>query len=66
MPTGEITCPQCQARTRSEMPDDACVHFFECPQCRTLLRPLPGDCCVFCSYGDTKCPPLLRSLESRR
>lgn len=18
---------------------------------------LPGDCCVFCSYGDHKCPP---------
>jgi hypothetical protein len=23
-----------------------------------LLRPKPGDCCVFCSYGDMKCPPM--------
>jgi hypothetical protein len=23
-----------------------------------LLRPKPGDCCVFCSYGSVKCPPM--------
>jgi len=39
------------------MPDDACLHFFECLGCRTVLRPRPGDCCVFCSYGDAPCPP---------
>jgi hypothetical protein len=22
-----------------------------------VLRPKPGDCCVFCSYGSVKCPP---------
>ena len=22
------------------------------------LKPLAGDCCVFCSYGDVKCPPI--------
>jgi hypothetical protein len=21
------------------------------------LKPGPRDCCVFCSYGDKKCPP---------
>jgi hypothetical protein len=26
--------------------------------CKTLLRPKPGDCCVFCSYGSVKCPPM--------
>jgi hypothetical protein len=39
------------------MPLDACVRFFECPFCRTLIQPLPGDCCVFCSYGSVRCPP---------
>ena len=24
----------------------------------TLLRPNPGDCCVFCSFGSVKCPPM--------
>jgi len=21
-----------------------------------MLKPKPGDCCVFCSYSDTICP----------
>ena len=29
-----------------------------CKQCRKLLRPKSGDCCVFCSYGSVKCPPV--------
>nr|WP_269634017.1 GDCCVxC domain-containing (seleno)protein [Roseiflexus castenholzii] len=39
------------------MPVDACVVVYVCPQCNTVLRPRPGDCCVFCSYGDDRCPP---------
>lgn len=23
-----------------------------------MLRPKAGDCCVFCSYGSVKCPPI--------
>ncbi|WP_444899698.1 GDCCVxC domain-containing (seleno)protein [Microbulbifer sp. VAAC004] len=34
--------------------------FYECGQCQTLLKPKPGDCCVFCSYGTVKCPPTQR------
>ncbi len=52
-----ITCPACRAQSRETMPADACQHFYECPACAQMLRPLPGDCCVFCSYGDTPCPP---------
>lgn len=52
-----ITCPECGARTREEMPTNACLFFYTCPSCAVRLRPLPGDCCVFCSYGDELCPP---------
>jgi hypothetical protein len=55
--TSIITCPDCGARSAETMPTDACLWFFECRTCRALLRPLPGDCCVFCSYGSTRCPP---------
>ena len=24
------------------------------------LKPLAGDCCVFCSFGSVKCPPIQR------
>jgi hypothetical protein len=43
------------------MPENACVHFWECPACAIILKPLDGDCCVFCSYGDVGCPPVQRS-----
>jgi hypothetical protein len=52
-----ITCPQCGHARREPMPADACQFFYECTQCGALLRPKPGDCCVFCSYGSVKCPP---------
>lgn len=53
-----LTCPHCGYRAREEMPLDACSYFYECRGCGKLLKPLPGDCCVFCSYGDVKCPPV--------
>ena len=40
------------------MPTDACQFFYQCEQCKALLRPKAGDCCVFCSYGSVKCPPV--------
>lgn len=52
-----ITCPQCDFRKEEEMPTDSCVFFYECESCRKLLKPVAGDCCVFCSFGTVKCPP---------
>ncbi len=56
--TSVIACPHCGARHTETMPTDACVYFFECPRCGTMLKPKPGDCCVFCSYGSVPCPPV--------
>lgn len=53
-----ITCPHCGHQRHETMPTDACVHFYECPGCQAILRPKSGDCCVFCSYGSVKCPPI--------
>ncbi len=40
------------------MPENACQHFYRCTGCGQMLKPREGDCCVFCSYGDTVCPPM--------
>jgi len=40
------------------MPTDACTYFYECENCKEMLKPKSGDCCVFCSYGTVKCPPI--------
>ncbi len=54
----EITCPDCGHKKTEEMPTDACIYFYECEGCGTLLKPNSGDCCVFCSFGSVKCPPI--------
>ncbi|MEQ9559799.1 MAG: GDCCVxC domain-containing (seleno)protein, partial [Rhodospirillales bacterium] len=38
-------------------PTDQCIYYYECMECGSLLKPEPGDCCVFCSYGSNACPP---------
>lgn len=53
-----ITCPHCAHVKEETMPTDACQFFYECEGCHAVLRPKPGDCCVFCSYGTNKCPPM--------
>ena len=53
-----LTCPRCGVSKLETMPTDACLFFYECGGCKALLRPYPGDCCVFCSYGSVKCPPI--------
>ncbi|SCK33416.1 hypothetical protein VAR608DRAFT_2958 [Variovorax sp. HW608] len=53
-----LTCPHCGHAKREQMPVDACQFFYECESCKNLLRPNPGDCCVFCSFGSVKCPPM--------
>jgi len=52
-----ITCPKCGFSREEEMPTDACQHFYKCTSCGEVLKPNKDDCCVFCSYADSKCPP---------
>ena len=53
-----ITCPHCATARVEVMPTDACRVFYRCDGCGSTLRPKPGDCCVFCSYGSAPCPPV--------
>lgn len=59
-----ITCPVCGFTKSETMPTDACQVRYQCLQCGELLKPKPGDCCVFCSYGSVPCPPI--QLEQNR
>ena len=53
-----ITCPHCGFKSKEQMPIDACQFFYVCKSCSKTMTPKAGDCCVFCSYGDVKCPPM--------
>ncbi len=56
--TSLITCPRCGHTKMEAMPTNACTVFYVCHACQSRLKPRPGDCCVFCSYGTVKCPPI--------
>ncbi|MGZ8144930.1 MAG: GDCCVxC domain-containing (seleno)protein [Methylosarcina sp.] len=58
-----LTCPDCGHAETETMPIDACQFFYGCKGCGTLLKPKIGDCCVFCSYGSVKCPPIQRQVS---
>jgi len=53
-----ITCPECGFQKEETMPTDACTYFYTCTDCKSVLKPKQGDCCVFCTYGTIKCPPI--------
>jgi len=53
-----LTCPRCGFAKSERMRTDACQYYYECSGCGALLRPNSGDCCVYCSFGSVKCPPI--------
>lgn len=53
-----ITCPHCGHQKKETMPTNACVYRYDCEKCLSVLKPIPGDCCVYCSYGSVPCPPI--------
>ncbi|MBZ9731526.1 hypothetical protein LB467_17705 [Salegentibacter sp. JZCK2] len=58
----EITCPECGHKKVEEMPSESCQFFYQCENCKSVLRPIEGDCCVYCSYGSLACP----SIQEKR
>ena len=54
----KLTCPECNAEHLENMLTDSCQYFYECASCKSILKPLDGDCCVYCSFGSVPCPPI--------
>jgi len=53
-----LKCPNCGFSKKGKMPTDSCQFFYECENCKSILKPKNGDCCVYCSYGTVKCPSI--------
>lgn len=49
-----LTCPHCEHQHEETMPTTTCLYFYECKNCKTILKPKPGDCCLFYSYSTEK------------
>lgn len=52
-----LTCPECGRKNEVIMPLYYCQIIYQCPDCGFTVTPKEGDCCVFCSFADIKCPP---------
>lgn len=59
-----ITCPHCGHQQTETMPVHSCAIFYHCPGCAAVLRPLEGDCCVYCSYGTVPCVAVQRGRRA--
>ncbi|MCM8796242.1 MAG: hypothetical protein NC928_06135 [Candidatus Omnitrophica bacterium] len=58
-----IKCPKCGFEKEEKMLRDSCLPFYICTNCKTILKPKEGECCVFCSYGTVKCPAKQKKYE---
>jgi len=52
---GKITCPECGEKDDMEIPEKSCLQSYTCSHCKKIIN-AKENCCVFCDYGDTKCP----------
>ncbi|MDQ3374993.1 MAG: hypothetical protein M3521_14040 [Acidobacteriota bacterium] len=62
----EITCSFCGFRKSETMPVESCLFFYLCSNCEVIIRPKPGECCVFCSYASVVCPPMHKARQTER
>lgn len=60
-----LTCPQCGFQSAEQMPTDACQFFYICEGCGQKLKPLAGDCCVFCRSGLYPAPRSRKAGKAR-
>ncbi|WP_206603356.1 GDCCVxC domain-containing (seleno)protein [Polynucleobacter paneuropaeus] len=58
-----ITCPSCLAQEALEIPEGS-MHLYRCKACSTILKPKSGDCCIFCSFGNTDCSSSEKNLAA--
>ncbi len=52
---GTVTCPKCRGKQKMEIPTKACIPFYTCNSCGKLIE-ARNNCCIFCDFGDRKCP----------
>ncbi len=50
-----LTCPDCEHEQIEEIPKISCQNSYKCNNCGKIIS-AKKSCCVFCDYGDEKCP----------
>jgi hypothetical protein len=53
-----VRCPKCGFESPEQMPERYCLVRYECRMCGHIMVPGEGKCCIFCTFGDVKCPSM--------
>ncbi len=51
-----LKCSYCGYIQEVVIPQNSCLHFYECKSCHKVITPTPESCCVICAYSDKNCP----------
>ena len=57
-----IKCPYCSHKKTEVMPINFCQFLYNCEACKKLIKPIKGDCCIYCSYGSIPCPTVQKDI----
>jgi hypothetical protein len=60
-PDCTVTCPLCGHKQVETMPGR--LWALTCTGCGHVMHPPPGQCCVFCAFGDVPCPGTQREVS---
>lgn len=52
----QLTCPECASQQSAEMLDTGHSYAYQCDNCLEIIEKKEDSCCVYCSYGEVKCP----------
>jgi uncharacterized protein (DUF2225 family) len=52
----KLTCPECGAQQKAEMSTMENSRIYECDTCKEIIQANEDECCVYCQYGEVKCP----------
>ena len=58
-----LCCPNCNHTQSEDMPALDKTRFYQCEDCNEIVKARESDCCVYCSYGEVKCPPTQAQLN---
>jgi len=52
----KLTCPECLSHQKAEMISMEVSKIFECETCKEIIQANEDACCIYCQYGEVKCP----------
>ena len=52
----KLTCPNCGATQTVKMLALEVCSVYQCNTCKEIIQAHTNECCVYCEYGEVKCP----------